>query len=267
VSAAIREARVSLLTPDVNDSVRVGDPAERFGALYVRSYLLMRALIGFTGLALPVVLIVGDHLLDAKAPTVHGSLSQYYFTGMRDFLVSGMTAAGGFLITYKLFEKSLNNVLSITAGLGALGAAFFPTDRLDDATAPFTPLQTRIGPGIVADVHFVSAGIFLVSLAVISFFFGVQEGRRPRQRPTRRAMLSPTFWRWFHWICALGVLAGLGIAVLAKRQNMTAGHPILIGEIVALWAFGLSWLLKGLELDILFRNRAARVAVATQQAP
>jgi hypothetical protein len=256
---------VSLLTPDVKAPVRVGDPAERFGVLYLRSYLLMRALIGFTGIALPVVLIVGDHLLDTNAPTVRGSLSTYYFSGMRDFLVSGLSAAGVFLITYKIFEKSLNNVLSVVAGLAALGTAFFPTDRV--AGAPLTPLQVRIGPGTVADVHSVSAGVFLVSLAIISFFFGVQEGRRPRQRPTRRAILSPTFWRWFHWICALLVLAGLGSAMLAWRQNMTAGHPILIGEIVAVVAFGLSWLLKGLELDILFGTRGARTAVATQQAP
>jgi hypothetical protein len=262
----IKEAGVSLLTPDVNDPVRAGDLADRFAVLYLRSYLLLRAFIGFTGLALPVVLIVGDHLLDANAPTVRGSLSAYYFSGTRDFLVSGLSAAGVFLITYKIFERGLNNLLSLVAGLAALGTAFFPTDRAEPG-ASLTPLQVRIGPGIVADVHFVSAAVFLVSLAIISFIFGAQEGRRPRQRPTRRAMLSPTFWRWFHWICAFAVLAGLGFAVLAKRQNMTAGHPILIGEIVALVAFGLSWLFKGLELDILFGARGARRTLATRQAP
>ena len=76
----------------------------------------------------------------------------------------------------------------------------------------------------MSDVHHWSAGIFLVSLAIISFFFGVQEGRRPQQRPTGRAMLPPGFWRWFHLVCALLVLGGVAFVFLAKRQHMT-GRP------------------------------------------
>jgi hypothetical protein len=270
---------VSLLTPDVKAPVRPslaemaassGTPQTedavnlKFRVAYLRSYLLMRAIIGFIGITFPIVLIGGDHLLETNAPAVRTSLSAYYYSGMRDVFVAGMAVAGLFLITYRLFEKSLNNVLTVIGGIAALGVAFFPTDRFEGSTAVLTPLQARIGEGVVADVHFWSAAVFMVSLAIISFFFGVQEGRRPRQRPTGRAMLPPGFWRWFHWVCALLVLGGVAFVILAKRQHMTAGHPILIGEVVALVAFGLSWFFKGVELNVLLGVGAAKRAWARQ---
>jgi len=271
---------VSLLVPDVKAPVRpsLAEMATssrkpqsqaaantKFAVDYLRSYLLMRTIIGFTGITFPIVLIGGDHLLDSNAPGVRASLSAYYYSGMRDLFVAGLAVSGLFLITYRLFEKSLNNVLSVIGGLAALGVAFFPTDRFEGSTAVLTPLQAKLGEGVVSDVHHVSAGIFLVSLAIISFFFGVQEGRRPQQRPAGRAMLPPGFWRWFHWVCALAVLGGVAFVFLFKRQHMT-GHELLIAEIVAIEAFGLSWFFKGLELNILFGLGRARRQYAQEVA-
>jgi hypothetical protein len=274
---------VSLFIPDVKAPVRpsladlaassesapTGQMANaKFAVAYLRSYLLMRTIIGFIGITFPIVLIGGDHLLESNAPVLRTSMSAYYYSGMRDFFVAGLAVSGLFLITYRLFEKSLNNVLTVIGGLGALGVAFFPTDRFEGSPAVLTPLQTRLGEGVVSDVHHVSAGVFLVSLAIISFFFGVQEGRRPQQRATGRAMLPPAFWRWFHWICALLVLGGVTFVFVAKRQHMTGGHALLIGEIVAIVAFGLSWFFKGLELNILLGiGRAKRQYAASGREP
>jgi hypothetical protein len=271
---------VSLFVPDVKAPVRPSlaemavssekprtteAASTKFAVDYLRSYLLMRTIIGFIGITLPIVLIGGDHLLESNAPGVRASLSAYYYSGMRDFFVAGLAVSGLFLITYRVFEKSLNNVLSIFGGLGALGVAFFPTDRFEGSTAVLTPLQAKLGEGIVSDVHHWSAGVFLVSLAIISFFFGVQEGRRPQQRPAGRAMLPPGFWRWFHWVCALAVLISVAFVFLFKRQHMT-GHALLIAEIVAIVAFGLSWFFKGLELNILLGLGRARRQYAQEVA-
>jgi hypothetical protein len=145
-----QEAPVSLLIPDVkaperpslaemaasSETPRTGEAANaKFGVMYLRSYLLMRTIIGFIGITFPIVLIAGDHLLESNAPTVRASLSAYYYSGMRDFFVAGMAVSGLFLITYRLFEKSLNNVLTIVGGLAALGVAFFPTDRFEGSSA------------------------------------------------------------------------------------------------------------------------------------
>jgi hypothetical protein len=232
--------------------------------LYLRSYLLMRAIIGVTGITLPIVLIVGDNLLSEPAPgwAVRGSLSGYYYSGLRDAFVGALVAIGVFLFTYKVFERSLNNVLSLVAGVAAIAVAFLPTSRPDggpDALqVPLTPLQARFGESAVAHVHYTAAAVFILSLAIISFFFGLQEGRRGPQRVGRRAMLPPGFWRWFHWVNALLILAAVAFMVVSRTQQMWTSYSLLIGQVVAIVAFGLSWLAKGLELDVLLGARSAR---------
>jgi hypothetical protein len=220
--------------------------------LYLKSYLLMRAIIGFIGVTLPFLLVLGDNWLKTSGPVLRGSLSAYYYSGMRDFLVASLAAAAFFLIAYKLFERSASNILSLIAGLAALTTAFFPTNRADaDVATALTPLQAKLGETNVMHVHFVAAGIAIVSLAVISFIFGLQEGRRSPDRAGGRARLSPTFWRWFHWTLAAIILVSVAFAAFSDRQHMFTSYSLLIGESVALEAFGLSWLFKGLELDVL----------------
>jgi len=226
--------------------------------LYLRSYLLERAIIGFIGVSLPVVIIAGDNLLRTDGPVVRNSLSAYYYSGMRDFFVGSLFAVGLFLITYKIFERTLNNVLTAIAGVAAFLVAFFPTDRTPTETVGLTPIQSHLGERTVSHIHYTSAGVFIVSLAIISFFFGVQEGRRSSQRAGCRARMSPAFWRWFHWACATVTLLAVAFTVLATRNRMFHGYSLLIGESIAVVAFGLSWLFKGLELDVLKGPRSAR---------
>jgi hypothetical protein len=255
---------VSLLIPETKAPAR---PSVVEGLdsrlLYLRSYLLMRAIIGFIGVTLPLVLVVGDHLIGRDVPFLRGALSDYYYSGMRDFFVGSMFSAGIFLIAYKVFERSLNNVLTVVAGLSAFTLALFPTDRSVPDT-PLTPLQDRFSEPTVAHVHLISSGVFILSLAVISFFFGVQEGRRTQERPTGRAMLSPRFWRWFHWTAALLILVSVAFLGFTEFKHEYPAHSRFIAETVAIVAFGLSWLFKGLELDILFGPRPKARVAATQ---
>lgn len=219
--------------------------------LEVRSYLLMRVVIGLLGLALPVVLIVGDALfLDGKI-SARGSLSAYYHSGMRDVFVGVLVVAGLFLITYKIFRRSLDNTLSMVAGIAAIVVAWFPTGIPSDVTAMLTPLQDRLGEEVVETIHFVAAAVFIALLAVISYFFAVREGRRSQHRAGADARRSPAFWRRFHLTAAaLIVLAILFIGV-TKLFGVFDKHSLLIGETAAVWAFGASWLAKGAELNAL----------------
>ncbi len=255
-----RPTVVALATSGAPPTLTVADEAVNLQSriLYIRSYLLMRSIIGLVGITLPIVLVVGDHLLDPGAPGVRDALSDYYYSGMRDFLVGGLISAAVFLITYKIFEKSVSNVLSLVAGVAAFAIAFFPTNRPDGVTTPLTPLQNRLGEETVSAVHYASAGVFIVAMAIISLFFGIQEGRRSPQRAGQLARMSPTFWRWFHWVDALLIVLAVAFIGLAKIQGQLNGHKLFIGEVVAIVAFGLSWLLKGLELDVLLGPRAAR---------
>src|SRR4051794_15891591 len=65
--------------------------------LYLRSYLLMRAVIGFIGLALPVALVLGDWGLERGTLLAKGSLSAYFYSGMRDVFVGSLCVTGLFL--------------------------------------------------------------------------------------------------------------------------------------------------------------------------
>jgi hypothetical protein len=215
--------------------------------LYLKSYLLMRTVIGFIGIFLPTVLLLGDIVFLKGSPLPRGSLSAYYHSGMRDLFVGSLCVTALFLITYKVFEKNLDNTLSLIAGVAVLGVAWFPTGRPAGSTSPATPLQEKLGESTVMTIHFICAGIFIGSLAVMSYLFGLREGERPPQ-PGKR---PPGFWRWFHWSCAIAIVAAVVFVALTKLLDWFDSYSLLIGETVAVLAFGVSWLMKGLELDIL----------------
>jgi hypothetical protein len=61
---------------------------------YVRSYLIMRVAIGALGIALPVVLVLGEPLLFDGQPFPRGSLSAYYYSGVREVFVGALCAIG-----------------------------------------------------------------------------------------------------------------------------------------------------------------------------
>jgi hypothetical protein len=231
------------LKPVVEPRESSSDPTQ---LLYVRSYLIMRVCIGVVGIALPFALIFGDLPLSNDQPALRDSLSAYYFSGVRDCFVSILAVVAVFLVTYKVTEKNLDNLLSIVAGFGALAVALFPTGTPNSAVAN-TPLQDALGESFIQAVHFAGATVFIGSLGVICYFFGVREGKRTH-RPTARH--SPRFWRNFHWSCSAAIavaIAFLPISAFVFEIRIT----LLVCEIVSVVAFGTSWLMKGLERDIL----------------
>ena len=232
---------IDLLKPEVTVEPRPADPDT---SRYVRSYLIMRIFIGALAVALPFLLVLIDGLGFDGDPFPRDSLSAYYYSGVRELFVGTLSATAVFLITYKVADRTLDNTLSVLAGFAVLLVMLFPT--APPADVGLTPLQELFGVSSVKAVHFIAAGAFILSLAVISFFFGVREGARAPREGRR----SPAFWRGYHWACTGAIAAAVVWIVLTAL----AGGPskaLLIGEAVAVWAFGASWLMKGLELDFL----------------
>jgi hypothetical protein len=234
------------LWPDVEVEPRQTAPAmER----YVRSYLIMRVAVGALGIALPILLLLGVWILFDDRPFARGSLSSYYYSGMRELFVGALCAIGVFLVTYKVAERSRENRLSIYAGAAVIIVALFPTGR--PRRVAETPLQDLIGGTTVEWIHYGAAAAFIGSLAVISYYFA--------KPAPKTGNLPPSFWRRYHLLCAGLIVAALALAAV---QGLT-GWPdkgLLIAEVVAVWAFGASWLMKGLELDVLLGTRRERSA-------
>jgi hypothetical protein len=86
------------LTPLRAVGPRPDPDTEKDAALYVRSYLWMRVGVGVLGIALPLALVFGDKIAFHGNPFPRGSLSVYYYSGMRDEFVGILSATGIFLI-------------------------------------------------------------------------------------------------------------------------------------------------------------------------
>jgi hypothetical protein len=237
---------------------------------YTRSYRVGRLVVGFLGILLPVLLIIGEAFFLRGGVHVRGSLSEYYHTSMQDIFVGGLCVIGFLLATYMAGEpKTVDFWASLIAGVAVLGVVFFPTSRSGLAAgAPLcgsqpepagcSPVEQALGEHQTAVIHAGCAIVFIVFLAVMSFLFAVSEVRSKAERlpapgqPAPSAIRKPALFV-IHTACALIILiagvwafAGVGIGELTR---------LYIGEVVSVWAFGLSWLVAGFYLTAPARHK------------
>lgn len=220
---------------------------------YLVSFLMMRIAIGVLGIALPVVLVVVDVTVFHNG--AHGSLSAYYYSGVRDVFVGMLCAIAIFLVCYKVATRGRENLAATVAGVAVLGVALLPTHRPSGSLAATTPLQDWLTESNTATVHYICAFVFISLLAVLSYYFGLREGKRPPRSNAR----SPRFWRSFHIGCAVVIGIAVVYMFVTTRFDVWDDYSLLIGETVAVWAFGVSWLMKGFELNV-FRDLRTRPA-------
>jgi len=235
-----------LLTP-VLSTVRPGGDADPNEVRYFLSFMRLRTYVGVLGLALPVVVPLVDWIVFSGDPAPRGSISAYYYSGARELFVAILAATGVFMISYKVAERNLDNLLSVLSGFAAVTIALFPTGR--PATTPPTPLQNLIGDNWTKYIHYTATLSFVAALTGLAACFGIREGRRKQRDPTihRNAKFSPRFWRSLHFTCA-GFMAAAILWIIVTALAGGPQYSTLIGEWTAAWAFGLSWLTKGLEM-------------------
>lgn len=244
---------------------------------YVRSFLVMRLVIGFIGMLLPFALWLIDWGVFHGYPHPRGSESIYYYSGMREVFTGSITTIAFFMLLYKIMEWNLDNVLTILAGLSGLMIVLLPTappariqDGFTKPTNPLpphlTPLQKALTQPTTHSIHEWTSGAFIFFLGCTSIVFGIREGRRKKRYD--HPLFGATFWRSYHfaWVVVM-VGAGVWIFVSMKLHH---GHPywaLLLGEGLCAFAFGASWTAKGAEWRFLFggstaEERAARRALA-----
>ncbi|HST66699.1 MAG TPA: hypothetical protein VLM05_16045 [Mycobacteriales bacterium] len=219
--------------------------ATRRDAGYARSYWWMRRVVGWIGIVLPFLLFAGEVFFVPGTVHVRGSLSAYYHSAMQDFFVGGLCVIGFLLVTYMLGRtRSWDFRVSLVAGIAVLGVVFFPTRRpgwqtlpsCRDATVPpsCSSVEHVLGESPTAVVHAICAVVFILGLAVMSLLFAANEVRpgTPIGHRNRFALHL-----------------GLGILILVAGLwaflgvDLFSVDRLYVGEVVAVWSFGASWLL------------------------
>ncbi len=214
----------------------------------VQSYTRVRLALGFLGLALPLILLIGGLTSTEGSCVRTGSLeptiSDFYHTAYRDIFVGALCAMGVFLVSYRGYPREAgewisDNGLSTIAGIAGFGLAFFPNDggTCKDTLSIF---QQIVGPDAARNLHYAFALVFFLSLAGFCFFKFSKTGRTWRGR--------------IYVACGYGILLALlltAIAVFFKtREGSWLGglvvdySLIFYFEALGVWAFALSWIVK-----------------------
>jgi len=194
------------------------------------SYMTLRKAVGFIGILLPFVLAFVNMVL-VSATVLQGSVSGYYYTGVRDVLVGSLCAIGVFLFTYSGHDD-LDKWITNAAGVFAIGVAFFPT-------APENPSASARATGYV---HVTFAALLFVTLAVIALwlFRKTEQGVERKQEKKRRDLVYLVCGSIIVLCVALVPIESFVIGAAIARYK-----PLFWLEATAVFAFGFAWLVKG----------------------
>ena len=205
----------------------------------VLSYLALRKAVGFLGIALPIVIILGAILI-GDCSGLQASISDYHNTAMRDVFVGILCAIALFLFAYSGYDK-LDFWMAKAAGLLGFFVAIFPDDP--DATNTCTIKCLQNIPTWMSTFHFISAVTFLLILAYFSIFLFTKTGGKPITPEKKKRNIIYRICGYTIITCL--VILALYFAIPALKEKFSAYSPVLIFETLALWAFGFSWVVKG----------------------
>ncbi|QQR87106.1 MAG: DUF998 domain-containing protein [Flavobacteriales bacterium] len=200
-----------------------------------------RQVIGWLGIALPFViwLLAGLRPIDRDASWSRlDSISAYFHSGAVAAFVGVLVTLGVYLFAYQGYANSDNRwdrIAARVAGLCAVSVALFPMQP-DPGACPNPQWMTEG----VSHLHFGSAALLFTTFACIALFlFRKKSGTPTKAKRTRNAI---------YLACGLSIIGALLFIVwqfIPKGEGEPAPADIFWPEAVAIWAFGISWLVKG----------------------
>lgn len=210
-----------------------------------------RQVIGYLGLALPILLVLFVRLRP-PAPEdqwLGSSLSAYYWTGAVALFAGLLAALSLFLLTYRGYDNAYHTydrAAAIVAGVAAAAVALFPTRPPAGVNAPWW----REWVGIT---HWVAAATLFSMFAIFSLWLFTRPSQTGPESSGGRARNG------IYVLCGVGIVASMIWTVIARQ----AGRSIFWSESLALGFFASSWLTKGRALRSI-RNTVG--AAATKAA-
>ncbi len=224
---------------------------------YILSYLALRRAIGFLGAMLPWVLWLGACLISRTE--LQDSISSYYYTEMRNVFVGTLCAIGVFLLCYKGYGCA-DAVASRLGGLFAICTALFPT--APDGIPP------TVGEKWIGCIHLIFAALFFITLAYMSLFlftkthreqpkisitayvsiFRSNQKRFDQTRIPGKEKLKRNLVYYSCGVIMLVCILVIGLYYGFFDKNGVSGESSTLVfwlEAAAVFAFGISWLIKG----------------------
>jgi hypothetical protein len=199
------------------------------------AYAYLQIWIGLVAFTMPIVLVLGNWALGGST---QGSISAYYYTKVGAWFIGSQFVLGVFFLSYNyrpLPRYKWDNIWSNVACVAMIIVAVIPTKQ------PGT--EGSFG----STCHLVAAGLVFVLLAYFAFFrFTMsKEGATITSKKRQRNVL----YRVCGGIIAVAiVLLLLGAVAIDEPKSW---HAVLVLESIAIFAFGVSWLVKGGFLGIL----------------
>ena len=209
----------------------------------VFTYRRLRRAIGYLGLALPV-LLTGLSFIPFFRTEVQPSISNYYYTNLRDIFTGTLAAVGLFMICYKGHgNRSIwknDQLLTNIAGSMAVGVALIPVAPEAEAQKIYSLIPYAYD--WLGWVHYAFAallfGIFAL-LAINVFTIG--------QNKTEDIPVSTFNENNIYRICGAAIIVLIFLIPFSEEFGLFE-YSTLVLESLALFFFGIAWLIKGRAL-------------------
>ncbi len=212
------------------------------------SYLTLRKAVGWIGVTLRVILVIGGFVFQKLGHESHlhieSSISAYYYTGMRNVLVGLLCAIGVFHLATEGFDLS-DRIAGRLACIFAFGVAWVPnTPELKWPAVPTHAQQT------IGEVHYIFGALLFLTLA----FFCIHQFTQTADLSTRTCRKKER--NDVYYGCGGTILGCISVSLAVK---IIGCFPSMVGicnrlgswkwnfwiESIALFAFGAAFLTKG----------------------
>lgn len=229
----------------------------------------MRKMIGILAFALPTVLLLLS--LSSKVG-IQPSISHFNFTNAREIFTGILAAVGLMMLCYKTqpdfydligsLKYKTEQKLAVLAGILALCVALFPTSPIIKKFNPhhlkdldqytlnslFTSAEIPYNK-LNATIHTTSAVLLFGILAIFCLYiFPTPKQILKNLNGSDREFLAQNNLKYT--VSGVLIISGILLALfgnLILDTDLKIYYTTLIGETIALYAFGYSWFVKGRE--------------------
>jgi hypothetical protein len=212
---------------------------------YVVSYITLRRSVGWLGIALPAVLIIGFAVIHSSCPTPP-SISHYYYTVLGSYFTGTLCAVALFLFAYN-GPAPADRIAAFFAACCALGVVFCPTDAFCacDGICNLVDLPANKARNTA---HYTFASLLFATFAFFSLVLFTQTHPNRAKEKTHQKKIR----NGIYYVCGALILVSIAcIGILnikgIKKPEWITNFKLwtFVFETSALFAFGISWLVKG----------------------